>query len=259
MHRDIARLIMYGDLDHNTVLYEMGEVFRAFEEKQIPDAELIRRIYQTVKHLLIVATDYGFDKNLWHNYLVYFLITNENPFSLTCEKVGANDGSVNFFAKNDFQVIKNLFDYDFSTIEAALGIDCFSRISSYQAIAKKDLMYNHKHCHPYADPFMQQISRDLIGHQAKEKDSHTDIHKFLFHFSPSIQDFRSSSDTFPLKRFPSSQVPLPARASMLGPLRPIPLLAEVQNGITVIPSKLYFSTKVSIIRGSSPHQIGNPR
>ena len=142
MHRDIARLIMYGDLDHNTVLYEMGEVFRAFEEKQIPDAELIRRIYQTVKHLLIVATDYGFDKNLWHNYLVYFLITNENPFSLTCEKVGANDGSVNFFAKNDFQVIKNLFDYNFSEIESALGIDCFSRISSYQAIAKKDLMYN---------------------------------------------------------------------------------------------------------------------
>ena len=88
------------------------------------------------------ATDYGFDKNLWHNYLTFILITNENPFSITCEKVGANDGSVNAFAKNDFQVFMNLFHYDFSKIEAQLGINCFSVISDYKAIVKKELMYN---------------------------------------------------------------------------------------------------------------------
>ena len=84
----------------------------------------------------------GFDKNLWHNYLTFILITNENPFSITCEKVGANDGSVNAFAKNDFQVFMNLFHYDFSKIEAQLGINCFSVISDYKAIVKKELMYN---------------------------------------------------------------------------------------------------------------------
>lgn len=89
-----------------------------------------------------VATDYGFDKNLWHNYLTFYLITNENPFSLTCEKVGANDGSVNEFAKNDFKVFMNLFNYDFRPIETALGINCFSLISDYKAIVKKELMYN---------------------------------------------------------------------------------------------------------------------
>ena len=89
-----------------------------------------------------VATDYGFDKNLWHNYLTFYLITNENPFSLTCEKVGANDGSVNEFAKNDFKVFMNLFNYDFRPIEDALGINCFSLISDYKAIVKKELMYN---------------------------------------------------------------------------------------------------------------------
>ena len=92
--------------------------------------------------MLEVATDYGFDKNLWHNYLTFILITNENPFSITCEKVGANDGSVNAFAKNDFQVFMNLFHYDFSKIEAQLGINCFSVISDYKAIVKKELMYN---------------------------------------------------------------------------------------------------------------------
>ena len=106
-----------------------------------PD-KLISDIYEQIKRILEVATDYGFDKNLWHNYLTFYLITNENPFSLTCEKVGANDGSVNEFAKNDFKVFMNLFNYDFRPIEAALGINCFSLISDYKAIVKKELMYN---------------------------------------------------------------------------------------------------------------------
>ena len=37
-----------------------------------------------------------------------YLITNENPFSITCEKVGASDGSVNVFAKNDFKQFNEL-------------------------------------------------------------------------------------------------------------------------------------------------------
>ena len=124
------------------ILYQMGEIFREFEEGTQSNAVLIRKVYTQIKRLLTVATDFGFDKNLWHNYLAYFLITNENPFSITCEKIGANDGSVNHFARNDFSAIKNLFEYDFSEIEKSLGIDCFTQISNYCAIEKKELMYN---------------------------------------------------------------------------------------------------------------------
>ena len=142
MYRDIAKLIMYGDIDENCILYQMGEIFREFEEGTQSNAVLIRKVYTQIKRLLTVATDFGFDKNLWHNYLAYFLITNENPFSITCEKIGANDGSVNHFARNDFSAIKNLCEYDFSEIEKSLGIDCFTQISNYRAIEKKELMYN---------------------------------------------------------------------------------------------------------------------
>lgn len=142
MYSEISKLIMYGDMDKNSILYKFGEIFRRFEENNSSKAQLIEDIYTQIKRLLIVATDYGFNKNLWHNYLTFYLVTDENPFSITCEKVGANDGSVNFFAKNDFKVFKALFDYDFSGIEAALGIDCFTRISNYKSIHKKELMYN---------------------------------------------------------------------------------------------------------------------
>ncbi len=142
MYREIAKLILYGDIGEDTLLYQFGEIFRDFEEGSESTAALTRRIYTQIKRLLTLATDFGFDKNLWHNYLAYFLITNENPFSLTCEKIGANDGSVNHFAQNDFAAMKALFDFDFSPIEDALGIDCFSQISDYRAIEKKELMYN---------------------------------------------------------------------------------------------------------------------
>lgn len=141
MYREVAKLIIYGNHD-DTILMKMSDIFKKFDRDEETPDKLISDIYEQIKRILEVATDYGFDKNLWHNYLTFYLITNENPFSLTCEKVGANDGSVNEFAKNDFKVFMNLFNYDFKPIEEALGINCFSLISDYKAIVKKELMYN---------------------------------------------------------------------------------------------------------------------
>ena len=121
----------------------MGQLFEQIEVGEYNKTELVRDINTQVKRILKVATDYGFDDNLWHNYLTFFLMMSENPFSITCEKVGASDGSVNGLVANDFRIFKKLFDYDFKPIESALGIDCFTQISNYKAIVKKDLMYNH--------------------------------------------------------------------------------------------------------------------
>ncbi len=88
-----------------------------------------------------VATKYGFNTNLWHNYLTFVLLTNENSFSLSAERVGAGDGSVNHFAKADFQIFQNLFHFDFAPIEKDLGIDCFSTLSHYRALVKQEKNY----------------------------------------------------------------------------------------------------------------------
>lgn len=142
MYQEISKLLMYGDLDQNEILYKLGLLFEQFEIGEYNKTELVRDINTQVKRILKVATDYGFDDNLWHNYLTFFIMTSENPFSITCEKVGASDGSVNTLVENDFKIFKSLFDYDFKPIEMALGIDCFTQISNYKAIVKKDLMYN---------------------------------------------------------------------------------------------------------------------
>ena len=142
MYEQISQLLMYGDLDQDSILYQLGEIFARYEQGGWRKTDLVRDINTQVKRILKVATDYGFDDNLWHNYLTFVLMMSENPFSMTCEKVGASDGSVNGLVQNDFRIFKELFDYDFSGLEQELGINCFTQISNYKAIQKKDLMYN---------------------------------------------------------------------------------------------------------------------
>lgn len=166
MYRYVSKLIVYRDLGEDSILKCLSGIFEDFDwykenvigdasafsaakleelkdKKHISKESLITRIYCEIKRLLDLATDYGFNDNLWHNYLTFLLMTNENSFTLTSEKVGANEGSVNHFAKNDFKIFKDLFSFDFQEIEEALSIDCFSTISNYTAIVKKERMYNY--------------------------------------------------------------------------------------------------------------------
>ncbi len=142
MDRIAAKLLLYGDMPQDSILMELCAVCGELRKEEFSREALIRRVYRQIKRLLMLGTDYGFNGNLWQNYLTYLLMMDENPFSLTGEKVGAREGSVNHFAMNDFQAFRALFHYDFSGIEEQLEIDCFSCITTYRALEKPALMYN---------------------------------------------------------------------------------------------------------------------
>ncbi len=142
MYKLVSELLIYSDLPRDSILMELSEICREVDGGQYDKNNVLGRIYRQIKRLLVLATDYGFDRNLWHCYLTYLLITNENPFSLTCEKVGAGVGSVNHFAKNDFEAFRALFHYDFDPLETALGTDVFTQLLHYNAIAKPEHLYN---------------------------------------------------------------------------------------------------------------------
>lgn len=142
MENIVSKLIMYGDMPYDCILMKLADVSRQAKTQDFHTDELVTEVYRQVKRILMVATDYGFNDNLWHNYLTFLLITDENPFSITCEKVGAKEGSVNIFAKNDFAAFYELFHYDFGWIEEKLEVSCFSILNDYKAIVKPELMYN---------------------------------------------------------------------------------------------------------------------
>ncbi|MBP3314431.1 MAG: ATP-binding protein [Clostridia bacterium] len=142
MYKEISKFIIYRDASESNILSKLGKIFKDFESGADSPESLRTRIYAEVRRLLEIATKYGFDNNLWHNYLTFLIITDENPFSLTYEKAGKQEGTVNGFAINDFCVFKSLFDFDFAPIEKALDINCFSTLSNYRAIAKREQIFN---------------------------------------------------------------------------------------------------------------------
>ena len=142
MYRDVARLLMYSDLGEDSILLRLSEILQDWERGGFDRDQLIQRIYREIKRLLELGTACGFDENLWHCYLTWLLMTNRNAFTLTCERSGSREGSVNGFVKGDFAVFRRLFRYDFSPIEKDLGLDCFTVISHYSALPKRERMYN---------------------------------------------------------------------------------------------------------------------
>ena len=172
MYKEVAKLILYRDLGENSILRKLAGIFEDYEKDNCSAAELTTRIYEQMKALLDLSTVYGFDENLWHNYLTFIILTNENSFSMTSEKVGANDGTVNHFAKADFKVFKHLFDFDFSAIERDLEIDCFSTVCHYKAIGKKERMYNKN-----VSEKVQAVSR-----QIEQAEDENEIFKIITDF-----------------------------------------------------------------------------
>lgn len=143
MYREIAHLLLYSDLGEDSILVRMAEILHDWEQGGCDRDELVRRVYAEIKRILDLSTACGFDENLWQCYLTWVLMTNRNSFTMTCERVGASEGSVNTFAKNDFAIFRRLFHYDFTKFEQDLGVDCFSTICNYRAIPKRERTYNH--------------------------------------------------------------------------------------------------------------------
>ena len=144
MYRQTARLIMYGQLGKDSILMHLSDILQEAEQEEGATKEqLVRAIYDQIYRLLDLATRYGFDENLWQCYIAYLLATNENPFSIICETVGASkDGTVNTIVKQDMDCFYHLFHYDFTSLEKKLGVKCFDILTHYHSMAKAENTYN---------------------------------------------------------------------------------------------------------------------
>lgn len=142
MYRQLSRLVIYRNIDKDSILFSLADAMEKYEKQRADKEETISCFYTQVNRLLDIATKYGFDGNLWQNYLAFLLAMTETPFGLVCEKRGATEGTVNQFAEADFEIFWQLFNFDFSIWEERFGIDCFSIITSYHSIHKEEKYYN---------------------------------------------------------------------------------------------------------------------
>lgn len=130
--REAKECIVYHRLKEEKLLTDIIDLMKEIKGKEIRE-ERVRDLYFSIVHRLSeLAAKYGFYGNLWHNYLTYLLLNDENAFSLACEVVGEAKGSVNDLARWDFSIFREWFAFDFSQADALLGVKVSGIISAYE-------------------------------------------------------------------------------------------------------------------------------
>lgn len=85
----------------------------------------------------------GFNGNLWQDYLAYNLANDENSYSLSCERRGRMEGSINKAALLDMAVYRELFNTDLSGTDAKYGT-FLSMLTGFENNNEGEKYYNKR-------------------------------------------------------------------------------------------------------------------
>lgn len=135
-------LIIYKNLEQEQILNDMTFLMENYNNEYYNEEDLKSLLFACTGSILELCVDHGFEGNLWHDYLTFLLANDENAYSTSCEIVGETGGSINKVALHDFSIFKELFDYDFSAMEAGLGVDCVSMILDYTGSGTHGSVFN---------------------------------------------------------------------------------------------------------------------
>lgn len=102
-------LILFRNLKHEDILRNMVMLAAGKEDSG-------SRASDVAAEIISLSSRYGFEGNLWHCFLSYALINNENPYTLSAEKRGRVEGSLTKAALHDCAVFRGFFDYDLKKI-----------------------------------------------------------------------------------------------------------------------------------------------
>lgn len=137
-------LMLYKNMEYGEILKDMTFLIENSESEYYNKEDLRSLLFDCVNSLLELSVSHGFEGNLWHTYLTYLLASDENAYSTSCEIVGEVDGSINQIALHDFEIFKELFDYDFSGIEKDLDAECLQILMDYKNVTGGGKVFNRR-------------------------------------------------------------------------------------------------------------------
>ena len=142
MEHNDKELVLYRSISKDPIFADMAKLL--LESGLIQeDVDYYREIfYRSLSGLSEAASEFGFEGNLWHAYITYLIINDDNIYSRACEIRGENGGSINSLALHDFEILKAYFDYPLEKIADPLGIDILRAIGDYHLSEGQGKGYN---------------------------------------------------------------------------------------------------------------------
>ena len=139
-------LIVYRDFEDGKLLSDMVYLMENYKAGDEDKKKLQSLFYECFHELLELAGRFGFYGNLWHCYLSNLLVNNENSYSMACEIVGEVEGSINDAVLHDIEILKDLYDYDFTDMVNYLEVKDFSLALNYLGSMRESKVYNTRIC-----------------------------------------------------------------------------------------------------------------
>ena len=137
-------LILYKDFENGNLFYNMTWIMENYENEYYNKEDVESLLYESLNQLMELAVSHGFEGNLWHSFLAFLLVNNENAYSKACEIRGKVEGSVNQIVLHDFEIIKSLFDFDFGKLASYFEMDCMDAITDYQSMTGSGKIFNKR-------------------------------------------------------------------------------------------------------------------
>ncbi len=142
--KSTKNLILYKEFEQEEIFYDFTWIIENYNNDYY-NKEDVRALWYECFHALIeLSASHGFEGNLWHNYLTYLLVNNENAYSTACEIKGKIEGSINQLALHDFAIFRELFEFDLNQIESALETDGMAILENCTRSEGTGKMFNHR-------------------------------------------------------------------------------------------------------------------
>lgn len=174
----IDELIVYREYEQeqDQVLNDMAFIVEETETMGMPVSDLRGLYFSCIHKLTELAGTYGFEGNLWHSYLTWLLVNNENVFSHASEIRGEVDGSINALVEHDYEIFRELYALNFEALEEKLGAHCFFMITDYVNAPQSSKVFNER-------------IRDRICELSEKLAGAKDVHEFKEDMTSFYKDF----------------------------------------------------------------------
>ena len=137
-------LMIYRNLDYGKILRDMTFLIEHEGSGYYNQEDLRTLFFECVNGILELSEQHGLEGNLWHTYLTFLLVNDENAYSTACEIRGMIEGSINEVALHDFVIMKELFDYDVQELGRNLGATAHELLFDYKGTKQEGHVYNRR-------------------------------------------------------------------------------------------------------------------
>lgn len=142
--KSTKNLILYKEFENERLFYNFTWIMENYRNEYYNKEDIEALFYECLKQLMELSASHGFEGNLWHCFVAFLLVNNENAYSRACEIRGELEGSINIVAEHDFAIMKEIFNFDLKALGDRFEVSCMDALLDYKRTEGSGKLFNRR-------------------------------------------------------------------------------------------------------------------